>query len=162
MKFLHWLILKLAQAIFFLITEIWCFHVKNSSSWMPTNLKLFVLQSSPYLSKVSFPIFNDIELFKGIFLALKIIYFVFEMFSVSLLHLNHSEALVSSSFRQENNSSRFLPFNWKVVSSANNKTFRVGVARSRSLISKRKRSEPSTHFIQKRLFFQTTRHINIH
>ena len=65
------------------------------------------------------------------------------MFNVSLLHINHSEALESSSFRQVNNPSRFLPLYWKVVSSANNRTFSAGVAKGKSLISKRKRSGPS-------------------
>ena len=94
---LHFDINRPVYANFVFNLLIWCFQERFSSLTNPTNLNDFRGKSSPILSMDSFPISREKSLrFSLLFLGLKTIYLVFVTFSVNLLHINHSEAFLSS------------------------------------------------------------------
>ena len=120
-------------------------HDKNSSKWMPTNLKELCVHPSPILSIVC-PLILSSRLEKSTcwFFFRNRMYLVFDTFKVSLFALNQSDAFSSSRLANLNKSFNLLDEIWNVVSSANNREKRFCDMFARSFIRIRKSRGPST------------------
>jgi len=95
-------------------------HDKNSSKWMPTNLKELCLHPSPILSIVyKFILSSRLEKSTCWSFFRNRMYLVFDTYKVSLFALNQSDAFSSSRLANLNKSCRLLDEIWNVVSSAN-------------------------------------------
>ena len=97
----------------------WNSHERFSSIKRPTNLKLFSLLSVPIWS-ISVLSMTSLRLVGKLFLVfgLNKMYFVFFVFNVSKLALNHSEMSISSLFALWKRAEMSQDDSWRVVSSA--------------------------------------------